>query len=119
MNLNRRSHAVLDASVLNELVDGNGEMRNRLLASFTEEAELKLQELHAASTEGRLRDVRIAAHQLSGAARIVGAMALAESARRLEELEGTDAVALDNARRRCEELDQELQRFRGALPLPS
>jgi HPt (histidine-containing phosphotransfer) domain-containing protein len=116
MNRNRRGQAILDASVLHELVGDNGEMRDRLLASFVEEAEHKLQELQLASMEGRLPDLRIAAHQLSGAARIVGAMALAESARRLEELEEAE---LETARRRCTELDQELQRFRGALTPPS
>src|SRR5688572_25409466 len=115
MNLNRRSHAILDTSVLNELVGGNGAMRDQLLASFMEEAEHKLEELRLASAEGRVADLRIAAHQLSGAARIVGAMALAESARRLERLDDDGNVEIEGARRYCVELDQELERFRGAL----
>ncbi|HEX6245519.1 MAG TPA: Hpt domain-containing protein [Polyangiales bacterium] len=114
MNLNRRSNTVLDASVLNELVGGNGAMRDQLLASFMEEAEHKLEELKLASAEGRVADLRIAAHQLSGAARIVGAMALAESARRLEGLD-QGRIEIEGARRCCLELDQELLRFRGAL----
>ena len=119
MNLNRRSNAILDASVLNELVGGNGAMRDRLLASFVEEAENKLEELQRASTEGRTGDLRIAAHQLSGAARIVGAMALAESARRLEGVQDGDLAELESARRCCADLDHELQRFRGALTFSS
>jgi HPt (histidine-containing phosphotransfer) domain-containing protein len=118
MNLNRRSHTILDASVLNELVGGNGAMRDQLLSSFMEEAEHKLEELKSASAEGRVSDVRIAAHQLSGAARIVGAIALAESARRLEGLNVGDTSEIEDARRYCADLDQELRRFRGALSVP-
>jgi HPt (histidine-containing phosphotransfer) domain-containing protein len=115
MNLTPRSLVALDSSVLTGIVGENLAMRERLLKSFMEEAEHKLEELHEASEAGRLAELKTAAHQLQGAARIVGAQALAEIARLLEGVQegatGEQAVALQL----CSELESELERFKGAV----
>jgi HPt (histidine-containing phosphotransfer) domain-containing protein len=114
MNLSLRSLVALDTTVLTSIVGGNLAMRTRLLSSFVAEAEHKLEELSVASGAGRLSEVRIAAHQLRGAARTVGAVALAETARLLEGVHDDEAERAV-AQQLCGELGKEVERFKGAL----
>jgi HPt (histidine-containing phosphotransfer) domain-containing protein len=114
MNLSLRSLVALDTNVLRSIVGENRAMRTQLLSSFVEEAEHKLEELSEASGAGRLAEVRIAAHQLRGAARIVGAVALAETARLLEGVHDEEAERVV-AQQLCGELGKEVERFKGAL----
>ena len=115
MNLIPRTLIALDSSVLTGMVGTNLLMRERLLSSFLEEAVHKLDELREASDTGRLADLKIAAHQLRGAARIVGALAMAEIARLLEGVQDGEEGEQEVAVKLCAELGDELERFKRAL----
>lgn len=115
MIVSPRTMVALDSSVLTSIVGENLAMRARLLRSFVQEAEHKLEELSEASGAGRLSEVRLAAHQLRGAARIVGAIAVAETARLLESVHDDDDAEREVAQQLCGELGKEVERFKGAL----
>ena len=76
--------SVIDWSVLSRIVGENDALRARLLQSFVTESGRDLSKLEAALDEQKFDAARMVAHQLSGAARMVGAISLADAARALE-----------------------------------
>lgn len=77
--------AVLDAQVLAELTGGDTADAQRLLQEFVHTAAQDLVALDSALRADRRADAAREAHRLKGAARLVGALALAELAERWEQ----------------------------------
>jgi HPt (histidine-containing phosphotransfer) domain-containing protein len=84
MTTQARSSVLIDWSVLQRIVGSNEKMRERLLASFVTESGHDLEALEAALDAHSFGAARAVAHQLRGAAKTVGALSLAETARTLE-----------------------------------
>ncbi|HWF54021.1 MAG TPA: ATP-binding protein, partial [Solirubrobacteraceae bacterium] len=89
--------APFDASALAELTGGDAELERHILASFARSLHDDLPALAQAQADGDLERIRRLAHQIAGAARTVGAHALAATASRVERaaIEAGDSAELE------------------------
>jgi PAS domain S-box-containing protein len=74
---------ILDPYLLDEMCDGDDELRSRLVTLFFAQARPAITELAAALATGNAEHVRPTAHALKGSARALGATQLAAMAARL------------------------------------
>ena len=87
------SHPYLDEELFEELrsiLDGEFPT---LIRTFVQDSGLRVDEVQAAFAQGRIDDVRKAAHSLKGASANLGLAQLAEQCRQLEEAARDGAVA--------------------------
>jgi HPt (histidine-containing phosphotransfer) domain-containing protein len=115
MGQQRHTTLLIDWSVLERVVGENAALRDRLLASFVKESERDFEKLVCALDAHEFDAARSVAHQLCGAARIVGAVSLANAARSLEANEPYDNAQEVAARRESlrEQLAMVHDRIRG------
>jgi PAS domain S-box-containing protein len=95
---------VLDVDLALERLDHDHAFLEEMFQLYLEDAPVRIQELHAAHQEGRLRDAGDLAHSLKGISHSVGAARLAELAYSLEQAgRGGDLEGFEN---RLKELSQ-------------
>ena len=104
---------VFDRAAALDLMEGDEELLDELVALFLEEVPPRLQELHAALTAAETNKLERIAHGIKGAASNLGAEAIRAAALALEQIGG--AADLTAAPAALTRLEEELARLRVVL----